>query len=184
MTLNIPHVPGRPFRSLAFAQMIARVLNAPTNSEQLYASLFGKLLGIFTLTMGLGLGSVEAGQLSVTIEDIRSTKGKVSMVIYQDQQAFDQQDHGKAFLTLETTISDKNQQLILPDLPSGDYAVVILHDENADRQLNLNDRGFPLEGYAYSNNVGELGTPSFKDALVKHQQDQDQVLSLQMIYVK
>lgn len=184
MTLNIPHVPGRPFRSLAFAQMIARVLNASTNSAQLHASLFGKLLGIFILTMGFGLGSVEAGQLSVTIEDIRSTKGKVSMVIYQDQQAFDQQDHSKAFLTLESKISGKSQQLSLPDMPSGQYAVVILHDENGDRQLNMNDRGFPLEGYAYSNNVGELEVPSFKDALVTHQQDQDLALSLQMIYVK
>jgi uncharacterized protein (DUF2141 family) len=51
------------------------------------------------------------------------------------------------------------------DLPSGDYAVVVLHDENADMKLDRNAFGKPREGWGMSNNPkAHLSAPPFSAA--------------------
>ena len=53
-------------------------------------------------------------------------------------------------------------------LPPGTYAIVVLHDENGDHELNTNFFGIPLEQYGFTNNAeSTFGPPSFKDAQVK-----------------
>ena len=41
-------------------------------------------------------------------------------------------------------------EITIPDLPAGDYAVVALHDENANKQLDRNWLGVPVEQWGMS----------------------------------
>ncbi len=50
-------------------------------------------------------------------------------------------------------------------LPTGNYAIAILHDENDDMKMNTNFLGLPKEGYGFSNNVmGAFGPPGYNKA--------------------
>lgn len=52
------------------------------------------------------------------------------------------------------------------DIPSGSYALVVLHDENMNGKLDTNWLGIPKEGYGFSNNAkpAAFHAPSFSDA--------------------
>ena len=53
------------------------------------------------------------------------------------------------------------------DLPLGPYALVVLHDENGDKDLDTNFFGSPTEQYGFSNNAERtFGPPSFEEARV------------------
>lgn len=54
-----------------------------------------------------------------------------------------------------------------PDIAPGTYAVSVLHDENADGELNTGNFGIPLEGFGFSQNP-EIRTaaPEFSEAAI------------------
>ena len=74
-------------------------------------------------------------------------------------------------LTGETkpTLADRRNALAHGDpfdgLPTGRYAVMAYHDENADQKLNLRFGMFPTEGYGLSNNPAIIGPPKFADSV-------------------
>ena len=52
-------------------------------------------------------------------------------------------------------------------LPSGDYGVAVIHDENSNAHLDRNMFGIPKEGFGFANNPHVMLTaPAFKVALV------------------
>jgi len=63
------------------------------------------------------------------------------------------------------TIKNNSTWVIFTGVPSGKYAIAILHDENDDLHMNKTALGLPKEGYGFSNNVmGAFGPPSYKRA--------------------
>ena len=50
------------------------------------------------------------------------------------------------------------------DLPPGDYAVMVMHDENGNGKLDSNMIGMPVEGYGFSNNPNVMRKPTFEEA--------------------
>lgn len=51
------------------------------------------------------------------------------------------------------------------DIPSGTYALVVLHDENMNGKVDTNWIGVPKEGYRFSKDAkASFSAPSFKDA--------------------
>jgi uncharacterized protein (DUF2141 family) len=66
---------------------------------------------------------------------------------------------------VQLEIKDNVALVSFSGLPAGNYAVVILHDENDDHKMNTNFFGIPKEGCGFSNNVmGTFGPPSFSRA--------------------
>lgn len=55
----------------------------------------------------------------------------------------------------------------LQHVPPGNYAIVVLHDENRNMKLDRNVFGWPKEGFGFSNNphIG-LRPPAFEKALI------------------
>ena len=50
------------------------------------------------------------------------------------------------------------------DLPEGEYAISIFHDENNNNELDTNFLGIPKEGLGASNDArGHFGPPKYKD---------------------
>jgi uncharacterized protein (DUF2141 family) len=51
----------------------------------------------------------------------------------------------------------------------GTYAIALLHDEDADGDMDTDFFGFPQEGYGFSSGARPgLGAPSFEDASFEH----------------
>jgi uncharacterized protein (DUF2141 family) len=68
------------------------------------------------------------------------------------------------------------------NIAPGRYAVMVYHDENADKRLNRSLIGIPTEGAGFSRNaVGRAGPPRFSDAAVNVAQT-DATLAVDLIY--
>lgn len=102
--------------------------------------------------------------LKVTITNLRNNKGHVLISLFKDGVGYPDKPE-KAFRKIKTTISNKAAAFDFAALPSGNYAIAILHDENDDQKMNTNFFGLPKEGYGFSNNVmGTFGPPGYSRA--------------------
>lgn len=137
----------------------------------------------FFATFILSATTVHAGNLKIELTNFRNDKGNIAIAIYKDEISFKDNKISDAPYTMLLDASG-SKTLTLHDLPASTYAISILHDEDKDGTLDMNERDFPVEGYAYSNNVGKLSIPSFKDASFTHSKDADTVQTIKMIYIK
>jgi uncharacterized protein (DUF2141 family) len=108
--------------------------------------------------------AMQNGSLQVTVTNLRSNKGHLLISVFNSSDGFPS-NVNKAFRKQQVAISNQQAVINFADMPAGNYAVAILHDENDDGKMNSNFFGIPKEGYGFSNNVmGTFGPPSFSKA--------------------
>ena len=122
------------------------------------------LIGWLLLGCLLVSASVQAdtNRLIVNLQGVRDATGNLRASLYQQEEGFRKED--KALRVLSVPAQAGNIQLVFDGLPSGRYAVMAYHDENADQKLNLRFGMFPTEGYGLSNNPKVMGPPKFADS--------------------
>ncbi|WP_062266684.1 DUF2141 domain-containing protein [Endozoicomonas arenosclerae] len=119
------------------------------------------------------------GQLKLIITNIRNDKGIIYGAIFDDKDIFESADYEQAALQFEVKPEAIGVEQSF-NLPEGDYAVFVFHDEN--KNMDLDSKGMiPTEGYAYSQNAGRNDLPSFEDAKFKLA-DSSSVEKIKMIY--
>ncbi len=105
-----------------------------------------------------------AGDLRVHITGLRNTEGTVHLGLY---------NHPDAFPKPKATVRDQvvpaalsaSQAVIFGDLPPGEYALAMYHDENSNGAFDQGLLGWPLEGFGFSQGARPfLGPPSFSSA--------------------
>jgi uncharacterized protein (DUF2141 family) len=138
---------------------------------------------IFLLITGFSaLAQIPSEGVTIRISNLRNNKGHVLVSLFRDDKGFPG-DARKALRREKITILDKKGTLHLPSLPSGTYAVAILHDENDDLKMNTNWLGIPKEGYGFSNNVmGTFGPPSFTKASFSHVNTRPSIIEISTKY--
>jgi uncharacterized protein (DUF2141 family) len=105
------------------------------------------------------------GTITVVVTDLNNNKGRLSAVLFNDAEAFPKQSD-KAVQVARSQINDKTGTVQFDEVPYGEYAIVILHDENSNGKMDYSTLGMPEEGYGFSNNAkGMLGPPDYKDAM-------------------
>jgi uncharacterized protein (DUF2141 family) len=128
------------------------------------ASLF-----VFGSTLTL-LPAVQAqialrGDLTVTIDALRSQEGNVCLKLFSSRPGFPNQDEGAVWIEC-VPIDEVPLTVTIEDLPSGNYAMAVYHDANEDGVLNRNALGMPTEGYGFSNDApATTGPARFEDAM-------------------
>ena len=121
------------------------------------ATLLGAL---FTPTLSAAAGPT----LALRMSGFRSGDGQVLIVVYRGEDGFPRQPD-KAWRKLAVKVSDGRASVDLTDVPPGDYAVGVVHDENSNNQLDTSWIGIPQEGIGTSNNAkGRMGPPKYRDA--------------------
>lgn len=109
----------------------------------------------------------QTSTLVVQVQNVPSNKGQIMVNVYNKADGYPV-DETKAMLT-RSTPAISPQTVITFDLPEGNYAVAILHDEDGDGIMGTNFLGIPNEAVAASNNARRwLGPPKFADAAFKH----------------
>jgi uncharacterized protein (DUF2141 family) len=120
--------------------------------------------------------------LTITINNLHNDKGHVLVSVFNASAGFPDVP-SKAVKTLQLEIVRGIAVSWLPDLPAGEYAIAILHDENNDQKMNTNWFGIPKEGYGFSNNVmGMFGPPSFDRAKFTIHAEQDVKVQIRARY--
>jgi len=134
-----------------------------------------KLLLIFVFYFTLTLTSVNSqvdmnkSSIKITIENFENKKGLLLINVFTSESGFPSNNE-KAFQSHTFPISGDSKIFTLENIPTGNYAISILHDENSNFKLDKNIFGIPKEAYAVSNNAKprKLGPPKYNDAVFVH----------------
>lgn len=103
-------------------------------------------------------------KITVIIDGLRNNEGIVKVGLFKSKEGFPDEPK-KAFQVLKSKIHANKVKMIFTNIPPGNYAIGILHDENSNDKMDTNFFGIPQEGYGASNNAkGHFGSPSFDDA--------------------
>lgn len=107
------------------------------------------------------LGLKAQSRLEVIISEVKDDTGTIIVGLFSDETTFLKEPFiGKTVKSVTGKIS-----VIFDHVPDGTYAVSIIHDSNANGELDSNLFGIPKEGFGFSNDaMGTFGPPSFEKA--------------------
>ena len=120
---------------------------------------------VFPAFMALGFASfaplAQAGELTVSITNIRTDKGTLLVSVTNTEAGWNNQEKPVAAAKVAATGKDA---VLHFTLPAGSYAVQVMHDENDNGKLDANFMGIPTEGYGFSNNPQVMRRAHFSEA--------------------
>lgn len=96
--------------------------------------------------------------LTVKITGLRNAEGNIRVELRRDENT-----------VVDAKIVDIDPktltaQAVFETLPEGTYGVAVIHDENKNGKLDMNETGMPEEGYGHSNNPAKRpGPPNFDE---------------------
>lgn len=97
--------------------------------------------------------------LQVPISTLRSGRGDVFVAVYE-RGSWLIPGRFKRYRTAPAAAG--TVQVTIPDLPPGQYALAVFHDENDNGRVDTNWAGLPVEGFGFSR-VTPLRVPSFDE---------------------
>ena len=113
---------------------------------------------LITAAALLGAPLAHAADLTVDVTGLQDARGQVLVALYDRADSFLKQP-------LQATMVEAREgsvQVVLRNLPAGDYALSAFQDRNGNQTLDRNPVGMPIEPYGFSNDaVGDFGAPSF-----------------------
>lgn len=108
------------------------------------------------------IGAASPGRIDVEVAGLRSAKGNIIMCLTRDPAHFPECDGDPAGRRI--VVAAKDAAAHFPSLPSGDYALALIHDENGNGKLDTRF-GLPREGVGFSRNPRiTFGPPRFAAA--------------------
>ncbi len=121
-----------------------------------------------------------AGDLTINVSDIRNSDGALLLALHNKAKGFPGED--AAFAVQAKAADATGLTFSFANLPAGEYAVALFHDEDGNGKLDTNMVGVPLEGFGFSNNaMGQFGPPSFRKARFT-MPDGDHAISINVAY--
>lgn len=110
--------------------------------------------------------------LSVEVRGVRSSTGKINIAIYNKSHGFLMFE--EVYKVDRIAAKEASTHFKIFDLPKGEYAVAIFHDENGNDKLDTNWLGIPKESIAFSNaKLKTFGPPSYKECAFDLNKDLD-----------
>jgi uncharacterized protein (DUF2141 family) len=106
--------------------------------------------------------SSAGGGLQAPVKGVRNAKGRVGCLLFDSPEGFPG-DQKKARQRVLSAIAD-GAGVCKFDVPAGSYAIVVMHDENANGKLDTNLFGMPTEGYGASRGAHGTFGPKYEDA--------------------
>ena len=124
----------------------------------------------------------ETYSLTIIIKDLRNSKGVIQFTLYNKDGSIPDKDFENYFKISKKEIINGSSMVTFKNLPSGKYAVNILHDENKNGKI---DKRFilPVEGVGFSNfqSIGLKNRPNFSKA--SFELKENKTISVMVIYM-
>lgn len=131
---------------------------------------------LFLLLLLPFLGSAQ-NKLTVQVEGVSSDSGSIMVAVYNKADGFLKK--GQALMGVSTKAISGITELQINDLPEGQYALAIYHDENDNEELDTNWLGIPKEPIGFSNSkMKAFGPPGFKECAFQVKSDKQIKISL------
>jgi len=134
-----------------------------------------EVIWAFTL---LSISALSAqNTLKVTVSGIDSEKGKLQICLYDKEASY--MKTGQAVACRWIEVGATQVDYAFDSLPSGKYAVIVIHDLNDNGSLDTNLLRIPKEPYGFSNNPSTtFGPPDFEGAAFQVLEDTSIVVKL------
>lgn len=129
--------------------------------------LWVSIIVLLAITATKGFG--QNVNFTIRVTGFKQKTGKVEIVLYNEKNGFltPEKVYKNIVLDVNSSIMKHTVQL-----PKGEYAVVLYHDENSNGVCDKNFLGIPQEDYGFSNNVRPiLSAPSFNSTVVAVKKD-------------
>lgn len=113
--------------------------------------------------------------IKVDVMGLKNNNGQVMIGLYNTENNFLK----KIFKGNAVVIKDKKVTTTFANIPVGEYAISVFHDENSNGKLDKNFIGIPTESYASSNGAkGFMGPPKYTDAKFEVNEDKKVVIKM------
>jgi uncharacterized protein (DUF2141 family) len=121
---------------------------------------------IIALYLLMATGTWAFGQsnsITITIKNIKDAKGSILVGLYTAEKDFLKNPaYGKAAKANGSEVT-----VVFDNLPQGEYAVSIIHDENDNQEFDRSRIGIPKEGFCFGNNAhAKFGPPKYSQVKV------------------
>tara|TARA_R110000868_G_scaffold73899_6_gene213857 strand:- start:306 stop:755 length:450 start_codon:yes stop_codon:yes gene_type:complete len=137
------------------------------------------VLSMLSLTAG---ENEKKGTIRIQVEGLKKVSGNIGILVFNADEGFPDSKEN-AIIDRKVKVVDLSMQIDIDNLPYGNYAISIVHDENSNQELDKNMIGIPKEGFGFSNNKSIYkGLPDFKEASVLLNRGQLKV-SIQLIHL-
>ncbi|MDA3839351.1 MAG: DUF2141 domain-containing protein [Candidatus Delongbacteria bacterium] len=103
--------------------------------------------------------------VKITVNSFKSNSGVARLLIFNNDEGFP----GEMELAIVKAVTTIENSIATFDLivPSGEHAVVILHDENNNNEIDTAWYGKPIEGFGVSNDPkSSFGPPDYEDSTI------------------
>ncbi|RKD90857.1 DUF2141 domain-containing protein [Mangrovibacterium diazotrophicum] len=117
--------------------------------------------------------------LKLIVPNVESAQGDLQVSIFNNDKTFLKEK--EEYRIYRFKVEKDSDVFTIDDLPQGEYAMIIFHDKNSNKDLDRSFLGIPKEGYGFSNNIKpHLSAPDFRDccfSLVK-----DTKIEIELLY--
>jgi uncharacterized protein (DUF2141 family) len=139
---------------------------------------FVSVLIVSFMMFHLIYAQTQTGKIIVHVNGFKNNNGKARLLIFSTKEKeFFPKEKDKAFAKYVVSIKDNKVLFTFENLPYGDYAISVHHDEDNNGKVNSNLLGIPNEGLGASNDAkGFFGPPSFEKAKVTLKKEQISII--------
>jgi len=120
--------------------------------------------------------------LTIEVSDLYNNNGVVQYSLYNKDKSIPDENYINYYKQSISTITNNTSKTTFKNLPVGEYAVNILHDENEDGKIK---KGWvlPIEGIGFSNlnNINLFNRPSFERTKFKLTDNKN--ITIKIIYL-
>ncbi|MEM8927700.1 MAG: DUF2141 domain-containing protein [Bacteroidota bacterium] len=125
---------------------------------------------IWIALLFLSVKAVAQHEIIVEVSNVPGSKGKISVALYDTEDSFLKFE--EVYASASSMAKTGKTNVLLEDIPDGNYAIALFYDKNGNDKLDTNWIGIPKEKVAFSNAKMKLfGPPSFEECSFNLQED-------------
>lgn len=102
--------------------------------------------------------SASAAEVTITLTGVQARNGPLYVALQSEDQFMQE----AATAATQTDVPAKGSLTYKLDVPAGNYALVVWHDDNGNGVFDRAENGIPLDGWAMSRSAELQGYPSFE----------------------
>ncbi|MEM7729271.1 MAG: DUF2141 domain-containing protein [Pseudomonadota bacterium] len=107
-------------------------------------------------------GGSAQSELVLEVQGLDSMDGQILVGLFDTEAGFESEQE---VLGRTVPVSGETTRITFDDLPVGNYAIKVFHDEDSDGELDTNALGIPSEPYGFSNNASDpFSAPEWDEA--------------------
>jgi uncharacterized protein (DUF2141 family) len=108
----------------------------------------------------ISTSETNTASITVLIDKTSNNKGTMLFGLHTEKTFM----KGKGIKNAARKIKDGKVSVTFTAVPAGEYAILVLHDENDNNRMDFDENGMPKEVYGMSNNDLSFGPPEFSTA--------------------